>query len=150
MIRSATSADEAKIRSLVFSVLESYCLKPSPDDTDADLYDLQAFYLNAGGDFSVLVDGEQIVGTVALRNQGDGSCELRKMYLDSAYRGRGLGKLLMEHALLKARTLQFKRITLETASVLKEALALYQQFGFQPYTPQHLAPRCDIALCLDL
>ena len=39
---------------------------------------------------------------------------------------------------------------LETASVLKEAVAMYQQRGFRSYTPEHLSPRCDAAYFLDL
>ena len=41
-------------------------------------------------------------------------------------------------------------MTLETASVLTEAIALYMRFGFRPYTPKNLAARCDQAYELDL
>ena len=146
VLRTATCADQPAIRALVFSVLESYGLKPSPHDTDADLEDLQQHYFSCGGDFVVLRDGGRVIGTVALANQGAGNCELRKMYLDPAYRGRGLGKQLMEHALQRAKELGFGRMTLETATVLKEAVKLYEQFGFRPYQPNHLAARCDLAM----
>ena len=39
---------------------------------------------------------------------------------------------------------------LETASVLRAAVALYERYGFQRYTPSHLASRCDAAYYLDL
>lgn len=146
VLRSATYADQPAIRALVFSVLESYGLKPSPHDTDADLEDLQQHYFSCGGDFAVLLDGVRVIGTVALANQGAGNCELRKMYLDPAYRGCGLGKQLMEHALQRARELGFGRMTLETATVLKEAVKLYEQYGFRSYQPNHLAARCDLAM----
>jgi putative acetyltransferase len=78
------------------------------------------------------------------------TCELRKMYLQRDYRGRGYGKQLLEHALAQAQELGFRQITLETASVLKEAIRLYERYGFVPYTPAHLSPRCDQAYVLEL
>ncbi len=150
MMRSATTNDEPAIRELVFSILESYGLKPSPQDTDADLYDLKGHYGDRGGDFSVMLDREQIIGTVAIHNMGNRVCELRKMYLDPGYRRRGLGKQLLEYSLAKARDLGFNRVTLETATALKEAVALYESYGFKRIEPEHLAPRCDIAMALEL
>ena len=150
MIRSATARDEPVIRELIFSILESYQLEPSPKDTDADLFDLNGFYFDRGGDFSVLLEGDEIIGTVALFNLGKEACELRKMYLDPDFRRRGLGKQLLDYSLVKARELGFSRVTLETATELKEAVALYESYGFEPFEPDHLAPRCDIAMKLDL
>ena len=149
-MRSATTNDEPAIRELVFGILESYGLKPSPQDTDADLYDLKGHYGDLGGDFSVMLDDDRIIGTVAIHNMGNRVCELRKMYLDPEYRRRGLGKQLLEYSLAKARDLGFNRVTLETATALKEAVALYESYGFKRIEPEHLAPRCDIAMALDL
>jgi hypothetical protein len=39
---------------------------------------------------------------------------------------------------------------LETASALKEAIALYKSYGFAEYTPDHLSSRCDQAYMLEL
>jgi len=79
-----------------------------------------------------------------------GICELRKMYLHRDYRGKGHGKRLLEHALAEARRLGFQSVTLETASVLTEAIRLYEHYGFHPYSPPHLSPRCDQAYRLEL
>ena len=72
------------------------------------------------------------------------------MYLQKAYRGKGLGKFLLEDALSRARQLGFKTMILETASVLKEAIALYKNYGFVEYQPDHMSERCDQAYALDL
>jgi len=50
----------------------------------------------------------------------------------------------------RAKEIGFRRIVLETASVLKEATALYRRYGFQPYQAPHLSQRCDGAYVLDL
>lgn len=148
-IRPATNADSAAVKALVFGVLTEYGLRPAPDSTDADLDDLEGHY--RGGGFSVLeAEDGTIVGSVGICALSPGVCELRKMYLSGKFRGRGLGRQLLDHGLAEARRLGFRRVVLETASVLKEAIRLYERYGFRPYQPDHMAARCDQAYCLDL
>ena len=143
-LRPATNADAEAVRGLVFGVLLEYGLKPSPADTDADLFDIEASYFARGGRFDVLVAARvNIVGTVGLYPTGDGSVELRKMYVHKQLRGQGHGRRLLDHALAEAKRMGFRRVTLETASVLKEAVALYTRYGFREYRSDHMAARCD-------
>ena len=150
-LRSATNADSHAIKELVFAVLREYQLQPDPDGTDADLNDIETSYLRSGGCFDVLVDVPgAIVGSVGLYPIDSVTCELRKMYLSQQVRGQGQGRRLLEHALERAKEIGFRRIVLETASVLKEAIALYRRYGFRPYQATHLSQRCDGAYVLDL
>ena len=150
-MRAANNKDCGRIASLVFGVLREYGLKPDPASTDADIEDIESSYFGRGGTFLVLEaeDGE-IVGAYGLYPLDEHTCELRKMYLDKAYRGQGLGRFLLDDALSQARRLGFRRMTLETASVLKEAIALYKSYGFAEYTPEHLSSRCDQAYLREL
>lgn len=135
----------------MFTVLGEYGLQPDPDGTDADLEDLERSYFARGGTFRVLQEEDgSIVGAYGLYPLEKHTCELRKMYLRRPHRGRGLGKLLLEDALTRARQLGFTTVTLETASVLKEAIALYKRYGFVPCPSAHLAARCDQAYVLEL
>ena len=150
-LRPANNKDCEKIASLVYGILQEYDLKPDPACTDADLADIEQSYLEQGGTFYVLEEKDgSIVGAYGLYPIESQTCELRKMYLHHSYRGKGLGKFLMEGALSEARQLGFKRMTLETASVLKEAIALYKSYGFVEYQPDHLSSRCDQAYKLEL
>jgi putative acetyltransferase len=136
---------------LVYTVLEEYGLEPDPESTDADLRDIEQSYFVQGGTFQVLVEENgSIVGAYGLYRLGGHTCELRKMYLHRDCRGKGLGKRLLDDALAKARELGFGRVVLETASVLREAIALYERYGFTPYRPDHLSARCDQAYVLVL
>jgi putative acetyltransferase len=65
--------------------------------------------------------------------------------LSASHRGKGLGRTLLEDALRQAEKLGFSVVTLETASVLREAIALYRKYGFEPYASSHLSARCDQA-----
>ena len=150
-LREATNADSARVRDLVFAVLEEYGLKPDPGSTDADLDDIERSYVARGGTFCVLEDQDgAIVGAYGLCPMANHTCELRKMYLRREYRGQGLGRHLLDDALAAARRLGFKKVILETASVLKEAIALYERYGFVPHQLEHLSARCDQAYLLEL
>ncbi len=150
-LRPANNKDCGKVTELVYGVLKEYDLRPDPAATDADIKNIEQSYFKRGGAFYVLEkkDGS-IIGAYGLYPIDRATCELRKMYLHNSYRGKGLGKLLLEDALSKARQIGFKRITLETASVLKEAISLYKSYGFAEYQPEHMSSRCDQAFVLEL
>ncbi len=149
--RAATNADREQIRDLVFGVLTEYGLKPDPDGIDTDLKDIEQSYFSRGGKFSVLEDADgRIIATCALYAMDKATCELRKMYIRPEHRGRGYGKQLLEAALSQARRMGFETMTLETATVLKEAVCLYKSYGFKPYESAHLCWRCDQAYTLEL
>ncbi len=148
--RQALAADIEVIKDVIFSVLKEYGLQPDPGETDKDLNDLNQFYFSKGGYFEVCEIEGNIVGSWGLYHLNEHSCELRKMYLKSNQRGKGLGTMMISRAIKKAHDLGFKRVELETASVLKEAIGLYQKYGFKPVTGKHLAQRCDQAFELYL
>lgn len=149
-IRSATDADRDQIEELVFGILKSYDLALDRDGTDKDLSDIEENYLARGGVFEVIVNEEgDIVGTVGLYPLDETTIELRKMYFDRSIRGRGLGKLILAKMIEKARNLGYLCIYLETASVLKQAVHIYEGAGFKPVDVKH-TPRCDQAYVLEL
>jgi GNAT superfamily N-acetyltransferase len=150
-IRSATRADSDRVRDLVFGILREFGFTPDPSGIDADLTDLEASYLVRGGAFELVLDGAgELLGCVGVYPMDEATAELRKMYLRPAARGRGLGRLLLDHSLARARELGFQVMVLQTSSVLKEAIALYRRYGFQPYQTDHRVSRCDVALRLEL
>lgn len=148
--RQATNADTERVKKVIYQVLREYGLNPEPNETDKDLNDFEKYYFSRGGHFEVCEVDSVIIGSWGLYPLGHGSCELRKMYLLSSQRGRGIGKEMMLRSLSKARELGFKRVELETASVLKEAIEMYKKFGFKSVTGRHLAARCDQAMELVL
>lgn len=149
--RSATNKDIKEVTNLIYNILKEYGLKTDPDKTDLDLLDIELNYSNRNGAFDLLIDKQDnILATVGLYNIDDETCELRKMYLKKQERGKGLGKKILNHALARAGELGYKKVILETASVLKEAIELYKNYGFERYYPDHLAERCDQAYYLML
>ena len=93
----------------------------------------------------------KIVGTVGIKRLTDERCELSKMYLASEYRGKKLGKQLLERGLASAKDLKFSQVYIETHSVLAQAVQLYEKYGFKRINVDKFqAARCDQAWIFEL
>ena len=149
-VREASNEDGERVQTLVFGVLREYGLAPDLEGTDRDIADIEAHYIDRGGAFELIEDEQgNLLGTCGLYPMNDETIELRKMYFSKALRGRGLGRKTLARMIEKARAMGFKKIYLETESVLKEPVALYEKFGFRPTEEKH-TPRCDAAYYLEL
>jgi len=86
----------------------------------------------------------EIVGTAAYYpiERGNNAVEIRKMYILPKARKQGLGKFLLQELESKIATRGFDEIWLETASVLKEAVKMYENNGYKPTTGVE-TQRCD-------
>lgn len=80
-------------------------------------------------EFVGVVDG-RVAGSVALSPRGDGVVWLSKLFVDAAYRGHGLGRRLLERAVEEARRRGYARIDLETRTIYREAVHLYEATGW--------------------
>jgi GNAT superfamily N-acetyltransferase len=148
--RTADNHDIAMVRHIVYSTLREYGLQPEPSGTDADVEDIDAHYGPAGSYLCIAEVNGQAIATGGLRRISGARCELRKMYMLSEFRGKGFGRQLLVHLVNRARESGYREISLETASVLKEAIALYERFGFIDRTDADMPARCDRAMILRL
>lgn len=87
--------------------------------------------LRRGGSILFAKYNDEIVGTCALLARPDGNVELTKMAVTPASRGRGVGRLLANKAIERARKKGANSLLLATSIKLKAALALYQSLGFE-------------------
>ncbi|WP_235355282.1 GNAT family N-acetyltransferase [Aliterella atlantica] len=144
VIRDWQKRDRTESASVISTVLAEYGLAWEPTGADEDVLEVEKYYLTAGGEFWVIEQQNRIVGTGAYYpiKRGRNAVEIRKMYLLPAVRGMGLGKYLLQQ-LESAIALQgYQQIWIETASVLAEAVKLYETSGYQPATGVETA-RCD-------
>ncbi len=84
--------------------------------------------------FVVVQDGivQGGAGIKQLNNfEDDKVCELQKMYFSPIVRGKGYGRKLFQKCLDEAESLGYKKCYLESASQLKEAINMYESFGFK-------------------
>ncbi len=80
--------------------------------------------------------GESVVGTCALMPEFDGAqhygvYELTKMAVEEQRQGLGIGRALLEAAIVEFQRLGGRRLFLETNSKLTPALRLYESMGFE-------------------
>ena len=146
LIRDWQTKDRIPTATLIEGILTEYGLPWQPEIADRDVVEVEKFYLEAGGEFWVVEKKGEIVGTSAYYpiERGNKAVEIRKMYLDSLVRGKGLGKFLLKQLELAIASQGFLEVWLETASVLSEAVKLYESFGYQRVTEVETA-RCDRA-----
>ena len=108
--------------------LEKYNLTESYDLEILD--DPQGTIIAGGGCIFLVMDGEKVIGSAGLGKEKDKEYELVKMTVDSAYRGRGISKILMNRCLEEAKKLKADKVFLFSNSQLETALKLYEQYGF--------------------
>lgn len=85
-----------------------------------------------GGDcFVALIDGRP-AGCIAVRLWEDGICEMKRLYVDPRFRGKHIGRLLIERALEAARDLGYGKMRLDViADLMPHAVELYRSSGFR-------------------
>ena len=79
----------------------------------------------------VRVDG-QTVGCGGVHGIGDGIGEVKRMWIDPAWRGRGFARRLLGELERHGRDLGHRRMVLDTNAELREAIALYESCGYRP------------------
>ncbi len=67
---------------------------------------------------------------MAIRKLDAERCELKRLYVRPAFRGRGLGSALTGRVIADAREIGYSRMMLDTMPALKSAQRLYRGLGF--------------------
>jgi putative acetyltransferase len=105
-----------------------------------DMDQIATRYAEPSGIFLVLMDGDRVVGTGAIRRLDDETCELKRMWFLPEYRGQGQGTKMSELLFEFARAAGYKRIRLDTSPLLLAANKLYQRLGFRPIDRYNAGP----------
>ncbi|MFM2313979.1 MAG: hypothetical protein RLZZ04_3255 [Cyanobacteriota bacterium] len=145
VIRDWLTADREAAAGVIRTVLEEYGLPWQPELADRDVMEVEEAYLNVGGEFWVVEQDAVLVGTAAYQpiSRGKNAVEIRKMYLLPAVRNQGLGRYLLQELEKAIAIKDYQEIWLETATILKEAVKLYERNGYEPATGVETA-RCDL------
>jgi ribosomal protein S18 acetylase RimI-like enzyme len=130
--------------------IESYFVL---EDADRAIFaDPAGSIVERGGQIFFAVEGEAVLGTCAVLRLSATECEIAKMAVSPAARGRGLGDMLMEAAVAYAREIGAARLVIVSNTVLAPALQLYRKHGFRevPLAADSRYQRANIRLERDL
>ena len=90
-----------------------------------------AKYAMPDGRLYIAVSDESVAGCVALRRLDANSGEVKRLYVRPLYRGMGIASALLERIIADARSAGYGYLYLDTLPELKEAVKLYEKFGFE-------------------
>jgi putative acetyltransferase len=106
---------------------------------DKELAGLPGDYAPPGGRLLLAEYEGRTAGCVALHKLSQDICEMKRLYLRPAFRGKGLGGALADRIIAEARTIGYKCMRLDTVGpVMKDAVAMYRKIGFV-----EIEPYCD-------
>ncbi len=143
-VRAVEAKEVAQVIALVRTTLAEFGIDFGEGAaTDEQLLQLPQSYTAHGGAFFVALDKEQVIGTAGIALLEPAVFELRKMFLDPAVRGQGLGQRLFDACLGFAKERGGQRIVLDTTEKMTEAIAFYGRNGFVRDDSQVRASRCS-------
>ena len=96
-----------------------------------ELATLPGNYAPPEGCILLAEDSGHFVGCVALRPLEDNICEMKRLFVRSDYRGRGIGRTLACSVIDKAREIGYEKMRLDTVATMKEARTLYYSLEFR-------------------
>lgn len=123
-----------KVIKLVFDILDSEFGHRSTTGRP-DLYNISEVYQTPNGNFWVAVEGDEVVGTIALKDSGEKEGCLKRLYIRKNLRRQGLGSKLLDVLLKFAKEKGYKRIVLSTYEDMDSANNFYVKKGFKKFTP---------------
>ncbi len=131
MIRAWKSSDGSQIVELVRTVLKQEFPQDQKSYPIEDLEDLAKAYGGADDSFLVAEEGNRIIGTCGVKADGSKTAILRRFFVSSSHRGQGVGRALLEQALVFCREKKFKEVVIRTAASMERAILLCRQAGFE-------------------
>ena len=132
VIDTFRAADGAAFATLNLAWLRGYQLLEPADERQ--LSDPQTHVFDHGGEIFVARVGDAAVGCCAAIPRADGSIEVAKLAVDPAAKGHGVGRRLVQAALLFGQQRHYTRAVLTSNRRLRTALRLYESLGFR-YAP---------------
>lgn len=135
VIRKINASDNLRLAEIIRSALAEFgANKPGTVYYDPTTDALSELFTTPGSIYLVAEENDELLGGAGIFPSNGlpaSTCELVKMYLAPAARGKGIGRKLIEEALLFAKEYGYKQVYLETMPELQQAVKVYEKFGFE-------------------
>lgn len=97
---------------------------------EQELQIINSMYGSPTGCLVLVYDQSTPIACAAYRKIGEGICELKRMYIQPNYRGKGIGKTLVQMLCEKAKLNGYTLMRLDTLDSMIPAITLYHNNGF--------------------
>jgi GNAT superfamily N-acetyltransferase len=97
---------------------------------DDELADIAKKYGPPAGLTLLAMRDDVYTGAAAYRDLGDGTCEMKRMFVLDEFQGHGTGRALCGELISRAKAAGFRTMRLDTGIMQTEAIAMYRRFGF--------------------
>jgi GNAT superfamily N-acetyltransferase len=151
-IRQAqTDEDRAEVRELFWEYLQWANGRVNEEfgvnfDIEAMLNDDMAnldIYFPPHGRLLLATEGSRTAGIACLKRLRRDIGEIKRMYVRPEFRGKGVGRALLEALIAEARDIWYPTVRLDSARFMEAAHALYRSAGFneiEPYPESEIPP----------
>lgn len=126
----------AAVRELLQEYWDSFGFTPCFQNFSAELAGLPGDYAPPRGRLAIGWIAGKPAGCVAMRPVDERRAEAKRLYLRPAFRGRGLGRALIEWLIAEARGAGYAELIGDSLPVMRDAIALYDRIGFERTQPE--------------
>lgn len=126
-----TPAQISAIRQLLFEYGQARKFDAALGDYATELAKLPGKYIPPDGCLLLATYHDQPAGCIAYRKIDEGICEIKRMYVSPPFRGKSIGKKLINQLIEQARLANYRLIRLDSHPNMYIAQTMYQSFGFK-------------------
>jgi len=117
---------------------------------EEELRGLPGKYAMPDGRLFLTYSDENLAGCIAMRKLNDGVCEMKRLFVRDAFRGRRIGNELIQKIIEEARDAGYSKMRLDTyPAKMGKAVDLYRSYGFSEIEPYYDNPH-DGVLFMEL
>jgi len=140
IIHAETAEHLGTVRELFIEYATSLGFDLGFQNFEEELTKLPGEYAPPDGRLLLALFEKQIAGCAALKKIDQDICEMKRLYIRPAFRGKEIGRGLATAVIEEARKIGYSRMWLDTIPSMKEAIALYRSLGFKSIQPYRFNP----------
>jgi len=131
-IRTAREEEKEEIKEFIDKIMKNEGIY-EPHYGYADIEELESAYGDSNGEFYIAEENGRIIGTAGVFKINGSLSHLRRWNLDPAYRGKGIGKQLLDKTIEFSEQNGYLGLTGVSEHELRKAFKIYVRNGFKVF-----------------
>ena len=129
-IRRFSDEDQSNVTELINSIMNTEFGDSQAAYPSEDIQDIPKTYGGLGEAFFVAINGDKIVGTIAVKKEDPRIAIMRRLFVAPSHRKQQLGLQLIQRALQFCDEVGYREIVFRTTSKMVGAIKICQKCGF--------------------